>query len=285
MEPMRREYIVAKGRRWEEREAFRRRSRRLRPGRPVTYPPELSDVPPFADWLKERVQHALCCGERLDEDVIQYSCPPERYATSHRQMYCYGMHLRVRSCEGGLVTRDSCVVAAFTQQLRWGICNGKPIERTAEHVGFIEEILELDYRNHCTTVLLCEWVKATRDARFPNIDRDKYGFTVANFNHMDSRVHSDSFAFPLHCQQVFLSDDPTRRGWKVVLRTDVRGRRHPIHQPQPAANVIAVGNDDDFRGLQPTIQETEPLRRPAAAGGSYVTAATNTTLMETQEEE
>jgi hypothetical protein len=102
---------------------------------------------------------------------------------------------------------------------------------------------------------------------------------------MDSRVHSDSFAFPLHCQQVFLSDDPTRRGWKVVLRTDVRGRRLPIHQRQPAANVIAVGNDDDFRGLQPTIQETEPLRRPAAAGGSYVTAATNTTLMETQEDE
>jgi hypothetical protein len=251
----------------------------------VTYPPELSDIPPFADWLKERVQHAQRSGERLDEDVIQYACPPERYATSHRQMYCYGMHLRVRSSEGGLVTRDSCVVAAFTQQLRWGICNGKPIERIAEHVGFIEEILELDYRNHCTTVLLCEWVKATPDARFANIDRDKYGFTVANFNHMDSRVHSDSFAFPLHCQQVFLSDNPTRRGWKVVLRTDVRGRRLPVHQPQPAANVIAVGNDDDFRGLQPTIQETEPLRRPAAAGGSYVTAATNTTLTETQEEE
>jgi hypothetical protein len=188
----------------------------------VTYPPELSDVPPFADWLKERVEHALRSGQHLDEDVIQYACPPERYATSHRQMYSYGMHLRVRSSEGGLVTRDSCVVATFTQQLRWGIRNGRPIERTAEHVGFIEEILELDYRNHCTTILLCEWVKPTSNVRVPNIERDRYGFTVANFNHMDSRVHADSFAFPLHCQQVFLSDDPSRRGWKVVLRTDVR---------------------------------------------------------------
>jgi hypothetical protein len=282
---MRREYIVAKGRRWQSREAFRRNSRRQRPGRPVVYPPELADIPPFADWLKERVEHAQRSGEHLEEDIKQYACPPERYATSHRQMYSFGMHLRVRSCEGGLVIRDSCVVAAFTQQLRWGIRNGRPIERTSEHVGFIEEILELDYRNHCTTVLVCDWVKPTRDMRFPNIERDKYGFTVANFSHMDKRVHSDSFAFPLHCQQVFLSDDPTRRGWKVVLRTDVRGRRLLVHSPQPAPGVIAVGNDDDFRGLQPTILETEPHRRPADTGGSYVTPGTNTTAPETQEDE
>jgi len=122
------------------------------------------------------------------------------------------MHLRVRSSEGRLVTRDNCVIAAFTEQLRWGIRNGRAIDRTAEHVGYIQEILELDYRNHCTTVLLCEWVRSTRDVRFPNLERDKYGFTVANFEHMDNKVHPDSFAFPLHCQQVFFSDDPIRRG-------------------------------------------------------------------------
>ena len=285
MVTLRREYIVAKGRKWEEREAFRRQSRRSRPKRHVTYPPELSDVPPFADWLKEHVEHALRSGQHLDEDVIQYACPPERYATSHREMYSYGMHLRVRSSEGGLVTRDSCVVATFTQQLRWGIRNGRPIERTAEHVGFIEEILELDYRNHCTTILLCEWVKPTSNVRVPNIERDRYGFTVANFNHMDSRVHADSFAFPLHCQQVFLSDDPSRRGWKVVLRTDVRGRRLAIQHGHHIASVIAVGNDEDFHGLQPRVQETEPLRGPAATGGTYVTAAANTTAQDAEEEE
>ena len=78
-------------------------------------PSELSNITPFADWLKERVQHAQCLGERLDEDIIQYACPPKRYATLHRQMYCFGMHLRVWTSEGSLVTKDSCVVAAFTQ--------------------------------------------------------------------------------------------------------------------------------------------------------------------------
>ena len=121
--------------------------------------------------------------------------------------------------------------------------------------------------------------------QFPNIERNRYDFTVANFNHMDSRVHFDSFAFPLHCQQLFLSDDPTRRRWKIVLRTDVRGRRIAVQLLQLAATMIVVGNDKDFGGLQPTIQETEPLRRPAATGGIYVTAETNATAPETQKEE
>lgn len=270
-----REYIIAKGRRWEEREAFRVQSRRHRSSRPVTYPPELRDLPCFADWLKARVLQAEAAGDRLDEDVEQYSCPPERFATSHRQMNAFGMHLRVQTAEGGLVTRDSCVVATYTQQLRWGICNGRPIEHTAEHVGYIQEILELDYRNHCTTVLLCEWVRASPDVRVPSIERDKYGFSMANFNLMDNRVHPDSFAFPLHCQQVFFSDDPTRRGWKIICRTDVRGRRTTLHHRQPVANGIAIGDDANFQGLQPQILEIEPIQRTAPTGGSYVTAATN----------
>ena len=127
-------------------------------------------------------------------------------------MHAFGMHLRVRSFEDGLVTCNLCVVATFTEQLHWGIHNGRPIERTEEYVGYIEEILELDYQNHCTTVLVCDWVKTSKDARYPNIKRDKYGFTVANINNMEGKVHANSFAFPLHCQQVFFSDDPRRRG-------------------------------------------------------------------------
>ena len=157
-------------------------------------------LPPFVDWLKVRVQHVQRADEVLQDNVVQYSCPPERYATSHREMHAFRMHLRVRSSKCKLVTRDSCVAATFTEQLRWGICNGRLIERTTEHVGYIQEILELDYQNHYTTVLLCKWIRAARDARFPSIERDRYGFSVANFKHMDNRAHPNSFAFSLHCQ-------------------------------------------------------------------------------------
>jgi hypothetical protein len=255
-------------------------------------PRKTYDVPPqtkrdlsLADWLKDRVQHVERACEHLDENIIQYSCLPERYAMSHYQMYTFGMHLHVWSFESNLVTRDSCVIVASTQQHCWGIRNGRPIEITVEHVGFIKEMLELEHQNHCTTILLCEWVKPARDAQFPNIERHRYGFTLANFNHMDSRVHSNSFAFPLNCQQVLLSDDPTRRGWKIVFCTDVRGRRQPIHFLQPTTAVIVVGNDEDFEGLQPTIQKTKLFKKLPAAGGMYVTTATNTTTTDTQEEE
>ena len=186
------------------------------------------------------------------------------------------MHLCVRSSEGRLVIRDSCVVAAFTEQLRWRIRNGRPIERTTKHVEYIQEILELDYRNHYTTVLLCKWIRAACNARFPSIERDRYSFSVANFEHMDSKVHPDSFPFPSHCQQVFFLDDPTRRRWTILCRTDVRGRRRPVQRAQPEPSMVVVGNDDDFVGLQPQMLETEAMREPASVGGSYVTAPTNT---------
>ena len=123
-------------------------------------------------------------------------------------MYAFGIHFFFRRAEMGLVTRDSGVIASLTCQLRWG----QSIERSDDYVGYIEEILELDYRNHCVTILVCDWVRATKDARYPNIQRDQYGFTMANFNRMDGRIHADSFAFPLHCQQVFFSNDLQRPG-------------------------------------------------------------------------
>ena len=164
-----REFILARAQRWQQREAFRRTFHRRHPLVAMRYPVDLLDLPPFATWLTEKVKTLLDASEDFNDDVLQYTQPPERFATSHRQMYAFGMHLRIRSVEGGLVTRDSGVVASFTQQLRWGLHNGRPMERTDDYVGYIEEILELDYRNHCTTILVCDWVRATQDPRFPNL--------------------------------------------------------------------------------------------------------------------
>jgi hypothetical protein len=78
-----------------------------------------------------------------------------------------------------------------------------------EFVGNVEEILELDYRNHCVVKLLCKWVKAKYSEPTPTIIRDDLGFIVANFNNM-LELGKDSFAFPIHCQQVFFLDDQRR---------------------------------------------------------------------------
>ena len=36
-----------------------------------------------------------------------------------------------------------------------------------------------------------------------------------------------------------------------MCRTDVRGRCRAVQRAQPRPNMVAVGNDDDFVGLQP----------------------------------
>jgi len=161
------DYARARGQRWEQREAYQRQFRHRAHLMAIRYPPELFDLPSFTSWFTTRVRSLRDAGSNVDDDVVQYGQPPERYTTSHRQMHAFGMHQRIRSAEGGLVTRDSCVVASFTRQLRWGLRNGQPIERTDDYVGYIEEILELDYRNHCTTILVCDWVRgSTDDVRF-----------------------------------------------------------------------------------------------------------------------
>jgi len=90
---------------------------------------------------------------------------------------------------------------------------------------------------------------------------------------MDGNVHADSFAFPLHCQQVFFSDDISRRGWKVVCQIEVRGRRAEPVFAHNSFNVLHVGNDANFIGLQAPIAEDEPMRVPSTTGSIYITAA------------
>jgi hypothetical protein len=116
-------------------------------------------------------------------------------------------------------------------------------------------------------------VRPSQDPRHPNITGDQYGFTVANFNRMDGKVHSNSFAFSLHCQQVFFSNDPTRLGWKVVCRMDVRGRRGQLQTNQSLSNIIDVRHDVDFLGLEPQMEDVELTREPATDGGMHIPAS------------
>ncbi len=47
----------------------------------------------------------------------------------------------------------------------------------------------------------------------------EYGFTLVNFNEM-LPFSEDSFAFPIHVEQRFFFDDPSKLGWKVVLKNE-----------------------------------------------------------------
>jgi hypothetical protein len=159
-------------------------------------------------------------------DVYEASRLPEKMATGYRAMYARGMHLRIRELDK--VTFDSGVAAAVWERIRSTDTNAMDKVDSAEYVGSVEEILELNYCSHCCVVLLCSWIPGTQGIRNAKVERDRYGFLLENFN-STMPVGPKSFAFPTQCQQVFFSSDENwnvERGgdWKVICGTEVRGR-------------------------------------------------------------
>lgn len=161
-----REYMATRIERWEEEETFKIMFCRCHPFVAVQYLVELHDFPCFSSWLIMQVRNQWQAGKYMDDDVVQSAQSPEMYAISHCKMYAFSMHFHVCSAKGGLVTRDLCVAVSFTWQVPWGLQNGQPVKTIKEYVGYIEEILELDYQKHCTTVLMCDWVCSSQGPRW-----------------------------------------------------------------------------------------------------------------------
>jgi hypothetical protein len=216
----------------------------------IHYPQALRGLPKFVDWLSREVRASMNGVEKPSADEIQESRQSERVGTAYRAMYAHGMHLRIRSTEEEKVTYDSAVVLRHSR--------GRTLDRAGqfeivEYVGWIEEILELDYRNHCCIVFLYSWISGHLTAQNPKVLCDEYGFSVGNFIRT-MPLGPDSFAFPTQCVQVFYSDDVHRTernggDWKVICGTDIRGRRGDLTIKRPEIALLAAGEDSDFPGL------------------------------------
>jgi hypothetical protein len=220
----------------------------------IRYPEDLASAPVFSDWLREVVAIASNSRNRPSVDVIEASKLPEIRATAYRAMYVNGMHLRIRTAEEEKVTCDSAIASAVWKRSRSvGADDGGTLDKM-EYVGWVEEILELNYRSHCVIVLLCSWVSAKLDDPNSKVLRDRYGFSLANLHSANSEPGPNTFAFPTQCRQVFFSNDQNYSrvhggDWKVVCSTDVRGRRGDWHSARPDIEILYAGRDSDFEGL------------------------------------
>jgi hypothetical protein len=220
----------------------------------VHYPTSLSRLPEFVDWLKEEVGRVMDSDDKPIEDVFQGSRLLERVAIGYRAMYAHGMHLRIREAEEDKVTHDSGIAAAVSEHIRSRDMDSEDEVDTFEHVGWVEEILELNYRNHYYIVLVCSWILGAQNIRHPKLERDSYGFVLGNSG-TTMAVGPKSFAFPIQCQQVFFSNDEKwneERGgdWKVISGTNVRGRHGNLDMYQLDIEMLALGRDVDFEGLR-----------------------------------
>ena len=111
--------------------------------------------------------------------------------------------------------------------------------------------------------MLHSWVKANYRGPNATIKTDEWGFTLANFQSMIP-FGPESFALPVHVEQVFYAHASGEPGWKIVLRKEVRGKR--IFQSVEVVEetgIFAPGQDDDHVALRPPgeVPEQDPCPR------------------------
>ena len=152
-----REYQNYLEQRTAERASFRRRHPRRAGRRPTPFPPELSEPQSFATWLEADVDEKLANNVAdIHLNVTHLYQLPSQEATKYRSMWAFGNHIRVASAERQLVTSDSGIAATFRRPCRSGLRDCNPVMANIEYVGTVEEILEINYRGLCVTVLVCD---------------------------------------------------------------------------------------------------------------------------------
>ena len=102
----------------------------------------------------------------VSDDVQALLLPPSRNAKGYMSMYAYGNHIRVRGAEANLSTCDSGVTTTFLQSCRSSSSDMNMRTTNLEYVGWVEEIISVDYEKFEIVVLYCTWAQANgRDAR------------------------------------------------------------------------------------------------------------------------
>ena len=112
-------------------------------------------------------------------------------------MYVYGNHIQVRSAEVNLYTCDSGVAATFPQSCQVNLSDRNLSTTHLEYIGWMEEIIAIDYGKFELYVFYCLWIQANTIGAQAIIKRDDYNFTFIKFNQIIS-YSADLFVFPVH---------------------------------------------------------------------------------------
>ncbi len=197
--------------------------------------------------------------------------PPTLKAMSYRAIYAYGKFICVENAKEHLTINDYGVMATFEQECVLGSNDQRPIRAKLEYVGWVEEILELNYGVLNIVVLLCNRVKANYIGNNATMKWNEYDFTFVNFSSL-IHVSNQSFVFPFHVQQFFFSNDQKERGWKVVLQKDPYGKwiTKTIQVDLTKFDMFKLDNIDDYTCLQAPISIRESIQLATIVGGYIV---------------
>ena len=167
----------------------------------------------------------------------------------------------MHSAEGTLTTVDSSVAATFFQHCLSSIHARNLKAANLEYVGWVGEILAVDYGRYELVVLYCDWMMVNMVGHNTTMKRDDYGFSLVDFDRLVPSS-TESFAFPLHVEQVFFADNLNNHGWKVVLRKEPRGAKVVYEKiSMPDIGCLSLGNVEEQCGLVPASLDNDATPR------------------------
>ena len=100
--------------------------------------------PKFDDWIVDAISDAQQKGQDITIEEIELSWPPNIIVNSFSGMWAYGSHLRVEEKDIGKENCDYIVSVKFHHETEKKF-----------YVGFIQEIIWLDYGENSPILLKC----------------------------------------------------------------------------------------------------------------------------------
>jgi hypothetical protein len=162
--------------------------------------------PKSEEWIANLVNDAKEEGQDITVQESELSQLPHIWDMKFSGMWAYGIHLRVEEKDKGKANCDCVVSVEFLHETE-----------NKFYVGFIQEIIQVDYRENSPVFLKCNWVKPS------TIEHGEYGFVCANTCQFLSNM-DESYISPLQINHSFLIDDVGIPGWMYEIQKMSRSK-------------------------------------------------------------
>jgi len=114
-------------------------------------------------------------------------------------MWAYGQHFRIEKIDHNRVTFDYGVMVNFHQAIHECKIDKNLIEGTLQHVGKIQQIIQLDYRSFQCVVFICKWFDTLDRRTILHDDNSEY-YLINYIKYLAE--DKEPYVLPQHCSQV-----------------------------------------------------------------------------------
>ena len=206
----------------EGRDRFKRERstiQRTKKGR-LQYPPELQELQ-FYEWLSIHIKEKNRNKEDVPDEIhaIANGCPTT--ATSYKGLYIGGQLFKTRAADFKYYADNSVIICQFIMDNNSN-SEDSSTEIVEDFIGYIEEILEIDFIHLKKTFIMCKWFGSAQVRPNTSMKTDGYGFTLFKATSREisrSRGYGNPCAEPHMIRQAYTAVDPEDPNWITVVET------------------------------------------------------------------